>query len=845
MGLLSYLKHQLASFFSPGAMIRQRYSAFKSLLEKDGESHSLIARLQQFHRADISADYSSVQKTYTALRQAVSSMVENLNLMSLGSYESLWDVLEAIDSAVGEAVSTEVRDGSPPYTVMLDAPLASQEWLVGGKAARICAASSALKLPIPRGFVVTSRAFAHFFEAGLIRGEIDFLLADLDIRSPSSLEDTSRALMALVRRSPLPPSLLNALSEGCERVFGRENMDVSLCMRSSAVAEDGRFSFAGQYRTLLNVKPHQLPETYKEVVAAKYSVGALRYRIQNGLLDTETPMAVMVLEMIDAASSGIVYTRNPTSLRSDSLVIYSVWGLGEMLVKGHASPDEIEVDRGGTFSIVHTTKAPVGSKAELDRDGGLRTVHLSSREGREMSLDDDRARQLAAWGIGLESHFGEPQDIEWCLDKTGNLFLLQTRPLGMSLPKERSCSPPSTEPPGQMLVEGGETAAAGLGSGKVALVSSLADLARVEEGSVLVTRMASLDYAHVVGRLRAVVTDLGSVAGHFASIAREMKLPMLVNTGNATEILASGDMVTVDADSCRVFAGVQVESPDTECRLDPPQADTDIPFMRRLLAILEHVSPLHLKDPGDPAFSARNCRTFHDIVRFTHEKAVQEMFSMGKGGQTRLGKARRLKSEIPITLYVLDIGHGIDTTAHGGKEIVLENIRNPALRALWLGLSHPRVLWSDNVRHVDWKAFDQVSGGIMALDAPFLSSFAIVSKDYMNLNMRFGYHFAVVDAFCSPSPRENHLTFHFAGGGGLMDGRRLRAILLARILEESGFVVHLEEDVIEARLRKIPSSVLLDKLEILGRLLGSTKLLDMKLTDKSDVDSFVREFLAQ
>jgi len=552
-------------------------------------------------------------------------------------------------------------------------------------------------------------------------------------------------------------------------------------------------------------------------------------------------MAVLVLEMLDAAASGIVYSQNPLPSQPSSLMVYSVWGLGELLVKGAVTPDRIELARDGeSLRVVNNVKASRDSKMVLSRPDLVETVGLDPFEREHHSLSESMALQLAAWSLRLETHFGGPQDVEWCLDKAGNLYVLQSRPLRIEAPAVRACEVLLSDIPNPVLLSGGERAASGIGTGTVFMVSSPSDLKDVPKDSVLVSRTTSPKWAQVIGQVKAVVTDVGSVAGHFASVAREWRVPTLVNTGVATQVIRAGETVTVDADHGIVFAGAVESLSNPAC--DPNTRPAENPFRRRLRLMLDSISPLHLTDPDSPDFVPEKCETLHDLLRFIHEKAVREMFSLGGKGKGRLRGAGKLVSDIPITLYMLDLGGGV-RGRRGKKGIPLENVKNLPLRALWKGLSRPDIVWSSEIRHFDWEEFDRLSGGILSLDSQALASFALLSADYLNINVRFGYHFVVIDTLCRPSPRENYISFRFGGGGADLDGRLRRTAFLGRVLEAQGFETRLQGDTIDATFHKGSPPELEAKLEVLGFLLGFTRLMDMRLNTMEKVDTLVREFL--
>jgi pyruvate,water dikinase len=315
-----------------------------------------------------------------------------------------------------------------------------------------------------------------------------------------------------------------------------------------------------------------------------------------------------------------------------------------------------------------------------------------------------------------------------------------------------------------LIFTGGERASPGIGAGKVYKLNHESDLAAVPQGAVLVARTASPRYVKVLNRLNAVVTDTGSIAGHFSSVAREFGVPTLVNTKTGFASLAQAEEVTVHADDRSVYRGIvkpMVESPCARINLI-----IDSPFMRKLNYIMSFVATLELVDPESASFVPQGCRSLHDIIRFCHEKAVQEMFHISDKRMRKIGGAKKLQSSIPMQFIILDVGGGVIPNRENQKEITIDDVANTAMQALFKGLSHPDIQWGSLI-HFDWAEHDRIvmSGGIISPKATMFASHAVLSDDYMNLNLRFGYHFVIVDALCCAAARDNYVLFRFSGGG--------------------------------------------------------------------------------
>ena len=223
--------------------------------------------------------------------------------------------------------------------------------------------------------------------------------------------------------------------------------------------------------------------------------------------------------------------------------------------------------------------------------------------------------------------------------------------------------------------------------------------------------------------------------------------------------------MTVYADGAKVYDGTVRELTESPCIRKNLMADS--PFARRMEYIIGFVSPLHLVDPGDARFVPGGCRSMHDIIRFAHEKAVQEMFTIGNRRTSRTMGAKKLVTPIPMLIYALDVGGGLTEDAAEKPQIGIPDLLSPPMLAVWKGLRHPDIQWS-GFTHFNWEEYDRIvmSGGIISAESAQLASYAVFSEEYLNLNLKFGYHFVILDTICSDRTGENHILFRFTGGGG-------------------------------------------------------------------------------
>ena len=838
--MLNLFKHWTYQFFSPGGAVRKKYESFKELLDNDRRCHELLADLEEIYYNRTKVDIVRVSRLYEEFSAHVAGMVACLSRMAPRSYVNLRDYYKKIDFYVRFALAPPEIFFDPPYTLSLEEIFADDS-LVGGKGYNLLLLKNTLHLPVPAGFIISANSFNELIRYNDLRHLIDERLGSLDITDTNGLEQASAELVEMVLHARIPPEVEKSILRAFDGLTQGKDKPLKLALRSSAVCEDSEITFAGQYLTVLHVDRDNILESYKRVLASKYTANALYYRIHHGISDYDTPMAVLVLEMVHARVSGAVTSSDSSVEDGGNLVIHSLWGLGESLVSGEVSPDTITVARAGALKIIDRKAARKKQQLVVSSTGHGRLADVAEDLQESLSLSDSDALTLAAWARRIEKYYKKPQEIEWCLDEYGRLILLQSRELKVM--KKAAGVDDGLDVTGHsLLFRGGERASTGAAVGPVCKIAGEKELATVSSGSVLVVENTPPSYVRIMDRLAAVVAERGSAADHFASVAREFGVPMLVKCEGITSILNEGQEVTVDADSLSVHEG-SVESL-LFCLIDEKPEEERSPLRLILKYVLEFVSPLRLIDPASPIFKPEGCRSFHDIIRFVHEKGVQEMFSIAEGKSARKSGARKFVSRIPLDLYLLDVGGGLTPRSAEFETVQLADITCRPFLGFWRGLGHPGVKW-DAHAHFDWKAMDDVvmAGGIASRESSAFASFAVISSDYLNVNMRFGYHFTILDAILSPVEEENYILLRFAGGGGDFHGRSLRIKFIEQVLAGLGFSVSLKGDLLDARMVRCVEETMFEKLDLVGRLFGATKLMDMILRDEKMVQQAATEFM--
>jgi pyruvate,water dikinase len=707
---------------------------------------------------------------------------------------------------------------------------------VGQKSAWLGEANLVLGGHVPPGFAISAAGYTAFLAHRGLGERIAAVLAAADLGDVAQCFAAAARIATLVEAADLPPELEAAIAAAAAAVPGPP--DLRLAVRSSALQEGGRdLSFAGQYRSFLNVPRDQVAAAYRRVVASKYSPEAITYRLVRGFEDAEIAMCCCVLAMSDARAAGVLFTACPTPAGARTL-LHAVRGLGIAAVDGSAAPD--------TFTLDPATRRVVGYAPGLQATllcggpgPGTRRVAVDAAAG--PVLTEAQAQEVAALGWHLESALGAPVDVEWALDGAGRVAILQVRPqaaegfAARAVPRPRAAG-------ATVLLEGGAPASRGAAWGPVVRVDTDLDLLRCPRGAIVVAHEAGPRLAVLLPRVAAVVADLGEVTSHLAVVAREARVPALFATRRATAALPPGAEVTVDADAGLVYAGRVAEvlgaAPPA-----PPAAD---PNRARLAAAAEHIVPLTLRHRLASGFSARQCRTLHDLIRFCHQATIEALFDLGDHALRGEGAARRLRSDCPIDCRVIDLGGGLRPDAPP-VEITIDDVVCRPMRALWRGMTDPRLAWNAT-RAVSRKGFmsSVVSFGfdedaaVRELGEP---SFAFIRREYLSLNSRIGYHFATVDARIDEQPEASYLSFRFVGGSTGVEQRSRRGTLLQRLLEHHGFETDRKVDLVNARIRRLPAAAMEEKLALVGMLLEFVNHLDMALTADNVALDYEQAFL--
>ncbi len=442
--------------------------------------------------------------------------------------------------------------------------------IAGGKGASLAEMYTA-KFPVPPAFIISAQTFEKFIEE--VSEQIRSIVEHTDVDDTAKLNESSKKIRGLIESQEFPEDMEKEILEAYE-ILGTDKRDphiskdalgilrvakepVFVAIRSSATTEDlAEASFAGQQETFLNVKGNsQLLSAIKKCFSSLYTPRAIYYRNKQGFKNSKALLAVVVQKMINSDKSGVMFTKNPMQ-DDDSMIIEAVFGLGEGIVSGQINPDSYKVN--SDLEILE--KVIADKKKAIVRSGAGETegVKLTEERSVQQVLTEGQIKEIANTGLKIEKHYGTPQDVEFAIED-GQLYIVQSRPI-TTLGKIKK---KAAEIKGKILLSG-LAASPGIASGKVKLVKTMEDLPRVKKGDILVTEMTNPDMVVTMQRSDAIITDEGGATSHAAIVSREMGIPCVVGTKEATSLLKEGQLVTVDGAAGKVYEGAVGEEEKKE-----------------------------------------------------------------------------------------------------------------------------------------------------------------------------------------------------------------------------------------------------------------------------------------
>ncbi len=447
--------------------------------------------------------------------------------------------------------------------------------IAGGKGANLGEMFS-LNLPVPDGFVTSAKTYGEYLEDTGLNTKIAEKLKELSVEDTEELQRVAKEIQEMIQSTKMSEAISSEIIDAYELLCAKDAggadalvdpQDVFVAVRSSATAEDlPNASFAGQQASFLNVKgKNNVVKAVLDCWASLFTARAIYYRTKQGFDHNKVLIAAVIQKMVNSEKSGIMFTVNPATNVEEEIVIEAVFGLGEAIVSGSVTPDLYIVDKKSRRLLQHEIKIQEWGYFRDPETGDNFKKQLPEEIGSSQTMSDRDVEELSRLGKKIEEHYGNPQDIEWAMEK-GKLYIVQSRAVTTFKPKkkegpvsegdtttvEAELSPLKKH--GKELLQG-DVACQGIVSGPVRLVKDMHDLKKVVKGDILVTVMTTPDMVPAMEITKGIVTDEGGLTCHAAIVSREMGVPCVVGTEKATSILQDGDIITIDAVLGKIYSG--------------------------------------------------------------------------------------------------------------------------------------------------------------------------------------------------------------------------------------------------------------------------------------------------
>jgi len=429
--------------------------------------------------------------------------------------------------------------------------------LVGGKCANLGEMTQA-GFPVPNGFAITIAAYELFLKENGLINKIYNLLKTLDVNDPSQLNQAANKIQKMIINGKLPDEVVHDVISSYKKLSGTFKHTL-VAVRTSATAEDmPQSSFAGMGITVLNVKGEaNVLTAVRECWASLFTGRSIYYRVENKIPHEKVKISVAVQKMVQSEVSGVMFSIDPVTNDKDRVIIESVWGLGEMIVQGSVVPDTYVVQK-DTFAILSKEISDQVIQLVKTKSGENKELKVSDKIRNTQKISDEEIIELAKLSVKLHTHYYFPQDTEWAKEK-GKLYIVQTRPVtAISTTTKIMKEDKNGFKIAQAPILTGSPASPGIGTGPVKILKSPKEIGKIVRGDVLVAPMTSPDYVPAMKKSAAIITDQGGQTSHAAIVSRELGIPCVVGTEEATKKLKDGQIVTVNGEAGQIFLGANI-----------------------------------------------------------------------------------------------------------------------------------------------------------------------------------------------------------------------------------------------------------------------------------------------
>ena len=425
--------------------------------------------------------------------------------------------------------------------------------IVGGKGANLGEMYN-LGIPVPNGFVVTASAYFQFFKDNKLKTVIADILKTTDVDDPNQLLTASKKIIAIIKKAPVSEPLAIEIMKSYKQLSGAGGLgNVPVAVRTSATSEDTLdASFAGQGETFLNViGESNVIKRVRDCWASLFTPRSIFYQVKKHYDHFKIGVAVPVQKLVQSEISGIMFTVNPVSNNKNQIIIETVWGLGEYIVQGRVTPDQIILDK-SNWTVVSKTQASQDVQL-IKSDHETKEVTVPKSKQKKPKITDEFAIRIAKIGQKLHNHYGKAQDIEFAIEKN-KIFIVQTRPITTIVSNQKTLDD-QKKIVSKVADLKGEPASPGSATGVVIIIKSPTEINRVKSGQILVTSMTTPDFVPAMKKVNGIITDKGGQTSHAAIVSRELGVPCVVGTATATKFFKEGDIVTLNGTTGEIWRG--------------------------------------------------------------------------------------------------------------------------------------------------------------------------------------------------------------------------------------------------------------------------------------------------
>jgi pyruvate,water dikinase len=804
----SWFKRRLPETLQGVEAIRSVFSKFRRIQTLNTRVLEIMARMEQTLGGEFIFDRAFLESSVRELSRLTYQVAYSLNAMSDNGYPKLLDRFQDIQGILEDIL----EGGFGSFSAQLTLPYGMLGWEMEPLAglANVCLAEarSHLEIPATDGFAVTAMGCRRFLEQ----------IGSGTPMGPDSTDGPS-----------IPQDLETAICEELSHFAIRSRPDA---IRVRTCAAGDLWETPPEVQVVTGISAREVLSACRQVL--------LEYAVQcpgEGQLNV-MPVALAVQAFFPADVQGVITTAYFPRLSSEVFQVTAKTSEGR-------PQERYLLRRVYPFDLIETQIFPKAAEKPLFADvlplssfkkGFLRGSGLMAPSG---------LKTLAEYAMAIERVIGCMAELHWVKKSGGDPVVVDIRPVSDALDEAgTSCEMAESLSHAQVIATGGETVQTGIAAGAVVHIHDDQDLTSFPYGAVAVARAASPRLSPVLRRASAIVTELGTSFGHLATIAREYRVPAIFGLKDALQRMENGMEVTLDAGERSVYRGiVEPLLSCRACRTDLLPSDPEYVALRRLL---RWITPLAMIDPEAETFLAQNCQSYHDIIHFAHEKSVQELLRLQDRGRSLASSlpVRKMKLDIPIALYVMDIGNGLSAAGQG--PVTSDQVLSVTFRAFLQGLTSKN-MWKTAPASIRLK--DILSG----MGKPYAtwmnpsgyagSNHAIVGDSYMNVGLRLGYHFCVIDSFIGDSVNQNYIYFRFVGGLADEKRRGRRAQLIRTILDAMGFKVTLQGDLVVATFKIAPPEAILGALTRIGALTGFTRQLDIAMVTDERISQLAAAFV--